>query len=151
MIVIRRLPPNEKKWNCRIWNECQIWKIGISEFWNEKPFQKIGIFGIVPKFHKFRKKALFNFNVAFLSTEFASVSWGDRSTALAPKASEGKFSLTIGVYGHAKFQQQKIPGLRELFRSCKLNLSEIVAKIFPAQLSTVIKGAKRVSAYLKKK
>ncbi len=39
------------------------------EFWNEKLFQKIVIFGIVPKFHKFRKKAPFYFNVAFLTID----------------------------------------------------------------------------------
>ena len=58
-MVIQRLPPNKKQRDCRIWNEFQISKFGILEFWNEKTFQKIGIFGIVPKFQKFRKKAPF--------------------------------------------------------------------------------------------
>ena len=94
-------------------------------------------------FTKLRQRG---FNAAFLSTEFARVSWGDRSTALAPKVRRD-----VPFDNRCVWSCENTPGLRELFRSCKLNLSEIDAKIFPAQLSTVIKGTKRLSAYLKKK
>ncbi len=61
-MVIRRLPPKEKKRDCRIWNDFPNLKFGILEFWNEKLFQNIGIFGIVPKFQKFReKKCIFTY------------------------------------------------------------------------------------------
>ena len=94
-------------------------------------------------FTKLRQRG---FNAAFLSTEFARVSWGDRSTALAPTFRKG-----VPFDNRCVWSCENTPGLRELFRSCKLDLSEIDAKIFPAQLSTVIKGTKRLSAYLKKK
>jgi hypothetical protein len=76
------------------------------------------------------------YNATFLSIEFAKVSWGDRSKALTPK-----------IRNNAPFDNQWVwscdnaPGLRELFHSSKLDLSEIDV-MFPTQLSTVIKGAK---------
>ena len=94
-------------------------------------------------FTKLRQRG---FNAAFLSTEFARVSWGDRSTALAPRVRR-----EVPFDNRSVWSCENTPSLRELFRSCKLNLSEIDAKIFPAQLSTEIKGTKRLSAYLKKK
>jgi hypothetical protein len=81
-------------------------------------------------------------------SEFARVSWGDRSNAfkLAPTVRKG-----VSFDNRCAWSCENTPGLRELFRSCKLNLSEVDANIFPAEFSTVIKGAKRFSAYLKKK
>ncbi len=48
-MVIRRLPPNEKKTRLHNWDDFPNLKFGILEFWNEKPFQKIRIFGKVPE------------------------------------------------------------------------------------------------------
>ncbi len=48
------------------------------------------------------------FNTAFLSTEFAKVSWGDSSTTLAPKIRKEdlrQVCLTISVYSYAKIHQ----------------------------------------------
>jgi hypothetical protein len=85
------------------------------------------------------------YNASFLSMEFAKVSWGDRSKMLVPKIKNIDFFDNRCVWSceHA-------PGLRELFKNSNLNLSEIDATIFPAQLSTVVKGAKRLSTYLQK-
>jgi len=93
-------------------------------------------------FTKLRQRG---FNATFLSTEFAKVSWGDRSKALAPKIKNA-----TPFDNRCVWSCDNAPGLRELFLSCKLNLSEIDATIFPEQLSTVVKGAKRLSTYLKK-
>jgi hypothetical protein len=85
------------------------------------------------------------YNASFLSMEFAKVSWGDRSKMLVPKIKNSDLFDNRCVWSceHA-------PGLRELFKNSNLNLSEIDATIFPAQLSTVVKGAKRLSTYLQK-
>ena len=93
-------------------------------------------------FTKLRQRG---FNATFLSTEFAKVSWGDRSKALAPKIKN-----VTPFDNRCVWSCDNAPGLRELFRSCKLDLSEIDFTIFPEQLSKVIKGAKRLSTYLKK-
>jgi hypothetical protein len=58
--------------------------------------------------------------------------------------------LTIILYGHVK-THQVIKSSSVHARLCKLDLREINAKIFPVQLSTVVKGTKRLSAFLKKK
>ena len=92
-------------------------------------------------FTKLRQRG---FNATFLLTEFAKISWGDRSVALAPKLRK-----RAPFDNRCVWSCENTPGLQELFRSCKLDLSEIDAKIFPAQLDTVIKGAKRLSTYLK--
>jgi hypothetical protein len=78
----------------------------------------------------FTKLRQLGFNAAFLSTEFARVSWGDRSTALAPKIRK-----ELPFDNRCVWSCENTPGLRELFRSWKLNLSEISSKIFPPQLS----------------
>ena len=39
-------------------------------------------------------------------------------------------------------------GIRELFASCDLNLAVIDNKLFPAKINKVVKGAKRLSAYM---
>ena len=93
-------------------------------------------------FAKLRERG---FNATFLCTEFSKLCWGDRSKALAPK-----IRAEIPFDKRCVWSCENAPGLQELFRTCKLNLSEIDANIFPAQLSTVIKGTKRLSAYLKK-
>ena len=93
-------------------------------------------------FTKLRERG---FNVKFLTTEFSKISWGDRTKALAPK-----IRTEVPFDNRCVWSCQNAPGLQELFRTCKLNLSEIDAKIFPTQLSTVVKGAKRLSTYLKK-
>jgi hypothetical protein len=93
-------------------------------------------------FTKLRQRG---FNATFLSTEFAKVSWGDRSKALAPKIKNA-----TPFDNRCVWSCDNAPGLRELFRLCKLDLSEIDAAIFPEQLSKVVKGAKRLSTYLKK-
>ena len=93
-------------------------------------------------FTKLRERG---FNVKFLTTEFSKISWGDRTKALAPK-----IRTEVPFDNRCVWSCENAPGLQELFRTCKLNLSEIDAKIFPTQLSTVVKGAKRLSTYLKK-
>jgi len=93
-------------------------------------------------FTKLRQRG---YSASFLSSEFAKVSWGDRSKMLVPKIKNSVDfdNRCVWSCGHA-------PGLRELFNNSNLNLSEIDATIFPAQLCTVIKGAKRLSTYLQK-
>ena len=93
-------------------------------------------------FTKLRERG---FSATFLLTEFLKISWGDRSKALAPK-----IKADIPFDNRCVWSCENAPGLQELFRTCELNLSEIDAKIFPTRLSTVIKGTKRLSAYLKK-
>jgi hypothetical protein len=93
-------------------------------------------------FTKLRERGL---SATFLLTEFSKISWGDRSKALAPK-----IKAEIPFDNRCVWSCENAPGLQELFRTCELNLSEIDSKIFPTRLSTVVKGAKRLSAYLKK-
>ena len=95
-------------------------------------------------FTKLRQRG---YNANFFITEFAKVSWGDREKALAPEMVKN----SVHFDKRCVWSCANAPGLRELFSACNFNLSEIDAKVFPAQVSTVIKGAKRLSAYLKKK
>ena len=93
-------------------------------------------------FEKLRQRG---YNTTFLLIEFAKVSWRDRFEALSPKSRMiAPFDLRC-VWSCANS-----PGLRALFKSSKLDLSEIDARIFLTHLSTVTKGAKRLSTYLKK-
>ena len=85
------------------------------------------------------------YNATFLLAIFSKVSWGDRARALAPKVRE-----TTLFDKRCVWSCENALGLRELFRSCKLDLSLINPVVFPARVSTVIKGTKRLSAYLKK-
>ena len=85
------------------------------------------------------------YDANFLLAEFSKVSWGDRARALTPKAKDSTHFDKRCVWSC-----ENALGLRELFRSCKLDLSLINSTVFPARISTVIKGAKRLSAYLKK-
>ena len=83
------------------------------------------------------------YNAKFLMTEFAKVSWDDRSRAIAPKI---KNSTPFDK--RCVWSCENAVGLRELFLASILNLSEIDADVFPARINTVIKGAKRLSTYL---
>jgi hypothetical protein len=93
-------------------------------------------------FTKLRERG---FSTTFLFAEFSKKSWDDRSKALAPK-----IKVDVPFDNRCVWSCENAPGLQELFRTCELNLSEIDAKIFPTRLSTVTKGTKRLSAYLKK-
>ncbi len=93
-------------------------------------------------FTKLRERG---FSTMFLTSEFSKISWGMRTKALAPK-----IMTEVPFDNRCVYSCENAPGLQELFRTCKLNLGKIDAKIFPAQLSTVVKGAKRLSTYLKK-
>lgn len=80
---------------------------------------------------------------SFLTAVFAKVTWGDRLHLLSPiKKPAREFDLRC-VWSCANAL-----GIRELFASCDLNLAAIDAKLFPAKLSKVVKGAKRLSAYM---
>jgi hypothetical protein len=85
------------------------------------------------------------YNANFLLAVFSKVSWGDRARALAPKIRDATQFDKRCVWSC-----ENALGLRELFLSCRLDLSQIDSDVFPARLSTVIKGTKRLSAYLKK-
>jgi hypothetical protein len=85
------------------------------------------------------------YNAHFLSSIFAKVSWSDRAYALTPKSGR-----TVTFDKRCVWSCENAPGLKKLFSSCDLNLSDINSRAFPAQINTVIKGAKRLSAYLKK-
>ena len=93
-------------------------------------------------FTKLRERG---FNATFLLTEFSKITWGNRSKALA-----SKIKKVVPFDNRCVWSCENAPGLQELFRTCEQNLSEIDSKIFPTRLSTVIKGTKRLSAYLKK-
>ena len=83
---------------------------------------------------------------AFLRAVFANVTWGDRLRLLSPcEKPASEFDLRC-VWSCAN-----AVGIRELLASCdhpSLNLADKDSEIFPAKLSKVVKGAKRLSAYI---
>jgi hypothetical protein len=84
----------------------------------------------------------------FLTSVFSKVSWGDRSKTLyAPPPPQRPFDRRCVWSCSNAF------GLRDLFAACDLNLtsmeSTLARDLFPAKLSKVVKGAKRLSAYTK--
>lgn len=80
---------------------------------------------------------------SFLTAVFAKVTWGDRLQLLSPiKKPAREFDLRC-VWSCAN-----AVGIRELFASCDLNLAAIDSNLFPAKISKVVKGAKRLSTYM---
>ena len=80
---------------------------------------------------------------SFLNAVFAKVTWGDRLRLLSPVQKQAReFDLRC-VWSCAN-----AVGIRELFASCDLNLAVIDNKLFPAKINKVVKGAKRLSAYM---
>jgi len=80
----------------------------------------------------------------FLMTEFAKVTWADRTKALQLKA-----TIASSFDRRCVWSVPNAPGLRELFRSSSLNLAAVEPTIFPPAISTVIKSAKRLSTILR--
>ena len=80
----------------------------------------------------------------FLMTEFAKVTWADRTKALQLKA-----TIASSFDRRCVWSVPNAPGLRELFRSSSLNLAAVEPTIFPPSISTVIKSAKRLSTILR--
>ena len=85
---------------------------------------------------------------SFLTSVFSKVTWGDRSKTLyaLPQPKPPFDRRCVWSCSNAL-------GLRELFAACDLDLtameSGLASKLFPAKLSKVVKGAKRLSAYTK--
>jgi hypothetical protein len=77
-------------------------------------------------FTKLRQRC---YRASFLSSEFAKVSWSDSSKMLVPKIKN-----SVEFDNRCGWSCRHAPCLRELFNNSNLNLSQIDATIFPAQL-----------------